>query len=157
MTNHTFTLRSHEDLLATFRPRDQKQVTLPKHPFYPISVNHYYAWTDPSGTYAYLVFKRPDWEVPRGIVLQRNRSGAQHSPAGMCDWCHTPGKSDEIGLMVTSLSAHRTGGTWLCLDLDCQNKIEEKAGLAGKDMSIWIENLCKRISAFYECVHFDVN
>ena len=149
MNSSPFTLRSDADLLATFRSFDQKSVVLPKWARYPLSIQHYYAWTEPSGVYTYIIFKRVDQEIPQGLMLQKNGAGSSHSPAGMCDWCHTSGTSDEIGLLTTTLTPHSTGGTWLCLDLSCIQKIEERAGVAGKNTDKLTQKLCKKISEFY--------
>jgi hypothetical protein len=155
MTSSRFTLRSHADLIDTFRPEDQKSVVIPKGTPYPVSVEHYFAWTEPSGVYTYLVFKRQDWETPRGLMFQRNGSGSSSSPAGMCDWCHTSGPSDEVGLLTTTMTPHTTGGTWLCLDLSCLQRIEEQSGLAGKSPDKKIQKLMKKIGDFYQRARVD--
>ncbi len=150
-----FTLRSDEDLLATFRERDQKSVVLPRYSPYPFLIEDYYAWTEPSGVYTYLVYKQGDWETPRGLVFQRNASGSGNSPAGMCEWCHSYGAANEIGLMSTEISPRLSGGTWLCLDLDCLQKIEEQTNLAGKDASKRKQKLFQKMGEFYQRVHLD--
>jgi hypothetical protein len=151
-TSSPFTLRSHDDLIATFRPKDQKSVVLPKFAHYPISVQNYFAWTESSNVYTYLVFKKPEWEIPMGLVFQKINSSNQNSPAGMCEWCHTPGRSDEIGLLTTSIHARKTGGTWLCLDLTCLEKIEERPGITPEKMDLAKEKVCARIGEFFQHV-----
>lgn len=155
MKSHPFTLRSDADLLATFRERDQKSVVLPKVSFYPVAVEHYYAWTEPSGVYTYLVYKQADWEIPLGLVFHRNGKGSALSPAGMCDWCHSYGASDEIGLMSVEISPRSSGGTWLCLDLDCLQKIEEQSGSNGKSSEKRMQKLFQKIGEFYHRVRLD--
>jgi hypothetical protein len=157
MTSNPFTLRSDLDLLETFRKNEQKSVVLPKDAPYPISVKHYYAFTEPSGVYTYLVFKRADWEAPLGLIFQRNGSGSTSSPAGMCDWCHHSGPSDEVGLLTTSVNAHVTGGNWLCLDLSCLQRIEARTGSAAKHVDKLTQKLCKKIGEFYQRVRIDEN
>jgi hypothetical protein len=149
MNSSPFTLRSHQDLIATFRQSDQKSVIVPKGTPYPVAVDHYFAWTEPSGVYTYIVFKRSDWEIPRGLVFQRNGAGTHIGPAGMCDWCHHSGPSDEVGLLTTTMTPHSTGGTWLCLDLSCQQKIEAIAGFTGKQTEKRMQKLDKKIGDFY--------
>jgi hypothetical protein len=155
MTSHPFTLRSEADLLATFRSQDQESVVLPKHALYPVPVEHYYAWTEPSGVYTYIIFKRPDWEVPMGLVFQRNGSGSHFGPAGMCEWCHTPGASDEVGLLTTTVNRKLSGGTWLCLDLSCTQKIEERTGMGGANTERQTQKLCQRIGDFFKRVRLE--
>jgi hypothetical protein len=157
MISTPFTLRSDLDLLDTFRSNEQTSVVLPKDSLYPIAVKHYHAWSEPSGVYTYLVFKRADWEAPFGLVFQRNGGGSSASAAGMCDWCHHSGPSDEVGLLTTSVSTHVTGGTWLCLDLHCLQRIEARTGSAAKNREKLIERLCKKIGEFYQRVRLDGN
>jgi hypothetical protein len=152
MTSYPFTLRSDEDLLATFRKPDQKSVVLPQNAPYPIPVKYYYTWTESSGVYTYLVFKRGGYETPQGLVFQRNGSGSHASPAGMCDWCHHSGPSDEVGLLTTQVNSQVSGGTWLCLDLSCLQKIEAKTGSAAKNIEKLTQKLCKKMDEFYQRV-----
>ena len=155
MNSSPFTLRSHADLIATFREQDQKQVVIPKGTPYPLPVQHYFAWTEPSGVYTYIVFNRPDWEIPKGLVFQRNGAGTHLSPAGMCDWCHSTGPSNEIGLLTTTMSPQTTGGAWLCLDLTCFEKIEERLGLTRKNADKLTQKLMKKIGDFYRRARID--
>ena len=155
MKSHPFTLRSDADLAATFRERDQKSLVLPKFSPYPFSVEHYYSWTEPSGVYTYLVYKQSDWELPLGLVFQRNGKGSTLSPAGMCDWCHSCGPSDEIGLMSVEITAHLSGGTWLCLDLACLQKIEEQTGANANTRNKRVANLFQKMGIFYQRVRLN--
>jgi hypothetical protein len=155
MMSSPFTLRSTDDLLATFRASDQKSVIPPPQISYPLAVPHYFAWTESSGVYTYLVYKRADWEVPLGLVFQRNGQGNSHSPAGMCDWCHHAGPSDEVGLLTTQINAQSSGGTWLCLDLNCLERIQQKTGAAAKNTPKLIQKLGQRIGEFYQRVRID--
>ena len=147
-----FTLRSDADLLATFRKFDQHSVVFPRYSLYPLLIEDYYAWTEPSGAYTYLVYKQSGWELPLGLVFQRNGSGSALSPAGMCDWCHSYGPSSEIGLMSADITPRQSGGTWLCKDLDCLQKIEEQTGLAPKAMQKHKEKLFEKMGKFYQRV-----
>lgn len=145
-----FTLRSETDLIATFRDKEQDRVILPSFADYPSLVRHYFAWSEPSGVYTYLVFKRADWEKPIGLVFQRNGQGSHLSPAGMCEWCHHSGPSDEVGLMTVVMTPRSTGGTWLCLDLDCLNKLEALTAVNGKSFEKAAVKLGERIGEFYQ-------
>lgn len=155
MTSHPFTLRSNADLLATFKERDQKHVVFPKFSPYPFLTEHYYTWTEPSQVYTYLVYKQSNWETPLGIVFQRNGSGHTISPSGMCDWCHSQGPSNEIGLMSTEITARLSGGTWLCLELDCLQKIEEQTSVSGRHFEKRRQNLFRKIGEFYQRVRIN--
>ena len=143
-------IKSESDLLRAFRPKDQKSVLPPAQAPYPLEARYYYTWSEPSGVYQYLVFQNEGWESPLGLVFQRNGLGSHSSPAGMCDWCHSYGASDEIGLLTTVLSSRKVGGTYLCLDLSCINKLEAQAALTHKSPEQLAQKLLKRIAAFYE-------
>lgn len=155
MLSSPFTLRSDADVLETFRKTDQDSVILSRNLRYPLFIKHDHTWTDPSGVYTYLVYKRQDWETPLGLVFHRNQPGASASPAGMCEWCNSFGTSNEFGLMTTSLNTKVSSGTWLCLDLACAQKIEEIAGLNSKAKEKRLGKLFQKIGAFYQRVRFD--
>jgi hypothetical protein len=150
-----FTLRSDHDVLETFRKTDQDSVIFLGNLHYPLSIQSYHTWTDPSGVYTYLVYKRQDWETPLGLVFQRNKPGASVSPAGMCEWCNSFGASNETGLMTTNINAKVSGGTWLCLDLSCAQKIQEMSGCTARAKEKRLEKLFQKIGAFYQRVRFD--
>lgn len=155
MNQTSFTLRSEADLLATFREKDQDKVVFPKGTSYPFGIQHYFTWTDPSGVYTYLVFKRHDWETPIGLALQRNGEGNSMSPAGMCDWCHHFGPSDQVGLLSVIVNSKIVGGTWLCVDLSCIEKALEQSTY-GKRSDVMVQKqikkICSRIGEFYQRV-----
>ena len=152
MNSAPFTLNSDAELLATFHPKDQRSVVFHEDIAYPFTVENYYAWTESSRVYTYLIFKAEGWKHQMGIVFQRNGSGNAISPAGMCDWCHSFGASNEIGLLTTTLDRKTSGGSWLCLDLSCLEKIAENALMSRRNADKQIERLCNKMGEFIERV-----
>jgi len=146
--NHAYHIASKEDLLNLFSEKDQAQVLLPKDVPFPIDVPYYFTWSEPSGNYTYLAFKRPNWELPRGLVFRRTREAPVRPNA--CDWCHSYGSSDEIGMMTVSVNSKVTVGQYLCMDLSCLTKLESQVGAAGKNFDTLAEQLCDKIARFYE-------
>jgi hypothetical protein len=147
---NTFQIESEEELLQAFRLRDRKLVDPPKWLRFPLNVEHYLAWNEPASVYAFLVFKKPDWPAPIGLVFKRSYAGDLASAGRMCDWCHSYGASDEIGLMTVAVNPRRTVGMLLCLDLSCVLKTENVANLAGRNFEKMAQSLCDRIGRFYE-------
>lgn len=143
-----YQIQSEEELLRAFRSRDQKQVVLPKKQNYPIQVQHFFSWAEPSHSYTYLVFKRPNWDEPRGIVFRR--SSNQATRGNMCDWCHAYGSADKISLLSVSVNPKLTLGQYLCTDLDCLDNLETQIGMTGKNYDTLAEQVCDKISRFYE-------
>lgn len=144
----SFQIASEEDLIQTFRPKDHDLVILPRPLNYPISVEHYVAWGESSGNYTYLVFKRPNWELPRGMVFRRTNSPLATS--NLCDWCHSYGGSDDIGMLSVRVNSKLTVGQYLCVNLDCLEKLETQITSTGKNFDTLAEQVCQKIERFYE-------
>jgi hypothetical protein len=113
-----FSINSEEDLVESFRPRDQKKLLLPDNLKFPMNVRSYFTWKEPSGVYTYLVFKMPNWDLPRGVVFKRTAISSEQT-GGLCNWCHAYGASDEIGLLSVTMSSTVSQSYYLCHDLRC--------------------------------------
>lgn len=144
-----FTIASEKELLESFRPRDQKKLILPEKLRFPLKVRSYFTWKESSGVYTYLVFKRPNWDLPRGVVFKRTASHGE-PVGGLCNWCHAWGSSEDIGLLSVEMSRNITNSYYLCQDLRCIEKIEEASGLAGKNPAKPIAELYYRMEKLFE-------
>ncbi|UXR65936.1 FBP domain-containing protein [Bdellovibrio bacteriovorus] len=144
-----FSIGSEEELVNAFRRRDQKKLILPERLKYPFRVRSYMTWKEPSGAYTYLVFKLPNWDVPRGVAFKRTASTGEPT-GGLCSWCHAYGSSEEIGLLSVAMSANVSSSYLVCHDLSCIEKIEETAMLAGKDPDKNIAELYYRMEKLFE-------
>src|SRR5687767_778014 len=117
---------NEKELLDSFRPLDREMVELPKDIGFPFILKDYMAWIEPSGARVFLVYTEPGKKLPLGISFRRNQS--THGTASrMCDWCHSTGGSDKIGLLTAQSSDRKWVGLQLCLDLSCKDN-EESPG-----------------------------
>ena len=142
-----FRIETEKDLLLAFRPRDREAVELPKGLTFPLFVRDYLAWVEPAGTRVFLLSPSPEGKRPMGIAFRRDAS-AGVSPSHMCDWCHTYGSANEIGLLTTDVNSKRRVGVNLCLDLRCKDKLEAAADLAGRHPREFIAPLMERMARF---------
>jgi hypothetical protein len=144
-----FSIASEEELVNAFRLRDQKKLLLPDSFRFPMNVRSYLAWQEPSGVYTYLVFKMPNWDLPRGVAFKRSHSSGEPT-GGLCNWCHAYGSSEEISMLSVTMSAKESRAYFLCQDLRCIEKIEEASMLGGKNPEKYIAELYHRIEKLFE-------
>lgn len=144
---HSFSIASEKELVESFRYRDQKKLILPEKLKFPFNVRSYFTWKEPSGVYTYLVFKMPNWDLPRGVAFKRT-SG---EPAGgLCSWCNSYGASDELGMLSVTMNANVSSSYFLCNDLRCIEKIEDTSAMGGKNPEKYIADLYYRIEKLFE-------
>jgi len=141
---NVFSIASEDELVQAFRLRDQKKLILPDNLQFPMNIRSYFTWKEPSGVYTYLIFKLPNWELPRGVAFKHTGSSGE-PVGGLCNWCHAYGSSDEIGMLSIAMSANVSQSYLLCLDLSCIEKIEDNTARAGKDPE-------KQIAELYHCI-----
>jgi hypothetical protein len=142
-----FRLETDRALIGSFRPRDRRAIEMPPGITFPLFVRDYLAWTETSGARVYLVFAAPGSRKPIGIIFRRDSpDGAPTSR--MCDWCHTYGSSNEVGLLTTDVNSKRRVGVSLCVDLRCKEKLEDAADRAGRHPLEFLEQLQKRMFRF---------
>lgn len=147
---YSLQIESEAELLNAFGEKDQKRVLTPKGVSYPIKARHYFAWVEPSRVYTYMIFKRPDWKEPIGVVFKRTYTGERIASGRICDWCLTYGSSEEVGMLSVKANSKTSFGMMLCLDLDCASRLEEVSELSGKNFEKLARQLYERISRFYE-------
>lgn len=148
-TEINFAIESEESFINCFRDRDQKKLILPTGLTYPFRVRSYLTWKESSNVYTYLIFKRPNWDLPRGLVFKRVNT---EFPGGLCSWCNCYGTTDEIGMLSVSVNSSVGFSYILCSDLRCVEKIEEAAALGGKNPEKWIHQLYDRMGSCFEGV-----
>ena len=145
-----FRIEAEEDLFRIFRSDDHSKVILPHTMNFPLDIEYYYSWTESSGNYTYLIFKRPNWDSPHGLVFRRVQS--HESTTGMCSWCHSTGGGDQIGMLTVSVNPRKTIGQYICLNIDCLSKLETQVTMTGKSLNTLTEQLCGKMGDFYEKV-----
>ncbi len=150
-TETTFSIESEKDLVSSFRVRDQKKLVLPAGLKFPLHIRSYFTWSEASGVYEYLVYKNPNWDLPRSIVFKRFYRTSE-STGSMCGWCHSYGSADEVGMMSVSFNSNTSAAYILCQNLRCIEKIEEASNLSGKSVEKVVDQLYSRINLFFEGV-----
>ncbi|MDG0815151.1 FBP domain-containing protein [Bdellovibrio svalbardensis] len=148
-TENVFSINSEEEFVQAFRTRDQNKLVLPEKLKFPLNVRSYFTWKEPSGVYTYLVFKAPNWDLPRGVAFKRTASTVE-PVGGLCGWCNSYGTSDDIGLLSVAMSANVSNSYLICQDLRCIEKIEENTMLAGKNPEKYIADLYYKIGKLFE-------
>lgn|GEM_PF-1358098 len=146
---HVFIIENESDLTQAFRLRDQKKLILPERLKFPLHIRSYFTWQEPSGVYTYLVFKMPNWDLPRGVAFKRTTTAGE-PVGGLCSWCNAYGSSEEIGMLSVAMSANVSSSYFLCEDLSCIEKIEEAAARYGKDPEKYIAELYYRMEKLFE-------
>lgn len=144
-----FSIACEEDLVQSFRRRDQAKLILPSNLEYPFNVHSYLTWKENAGVYTYLVFKMPNWDLPRGVVFKRTPARAGPT-GGLCSWCHAYGSSEDIGMMSVAMSSNVSSGYFLCQDLSCIEKIEGTCLRSGKNPDRYIAELYQLIGKLFE-------
>ena len=142
-----FRIETEKDLLQAFRPRDRDKVELPKGLSFPLFVRDYLSWTEPAGTRVFLLCHSPEGKLPMGLAFRRDQSGGS-LPSQMCDWCHSYGSSNEIGLLTTDVNSKRRVGVNLCLDLRCKEKMESVADRSGRHFRDMLPPVLERMRRF---------
>lgn len=148
----SFSINSEQELIESFRPRDQKKLLLPGSLKFPLNVRSYFTWKEPSGVYTYLVVKFPNWDLPRGVAFKRTPSGGGEPTGGLCSWCNAYGSSEDIGLLSIAMNANVSLSYLICQDISCIEKIEDMATLSGKNPEKYIAELYYRIGKMFENV-----
>ena len=149
-TENTFSINSEEELIQTFRLRDQKKLLLPDNLPFPLKIRSYFTWKEPSGVYTYLVFKMPNWDLPRGVAFKRTPNAAGEPVGGLCGWCHAYGSSEDIALLSVNMNSNISTSYLICEDLSCIEKIEEMAARGGKNPEKQIADLYHKMAKLFE-------
>lgn len=140
-----FLIRTEQELIQAFRPRERDVVQPPEGGRWPLVVRDYVAWVEPAGARVFLVFQDPESKRPLGIAFRRDTSGGSGQ---MCEWCHSLGTGDEIGLLTADRSSRKRVGIGLCRDLRCREKLEDAANLAGRSDELPKRQLMERMVRF---------
>lgn len=149
LKENLFTINSEQELILSFRNRDQKKLVLPEKLKFPLNVRSYFTWKEPSGVYTYLVMRLPNWDAPRGVAFKRTPSTGE-PVGGLCSWCNAYGSSEDIGMMSVTMSSSVSVSYLICQDISCIEKIEDAATLSGKDPEKYIAELYHRMGKMFE-------
>lgn len=145
-TREMFLLRTEKEFIDCFRPVDQRTLELPKGIRFPLVIRDYFAWSESSGARTYLIFSEPEVNKPIGISFDREHSSGH--TAALCDWCHSMGSTNQIGLLTIATSSKRRVGVNLCLDLSCKEKIHSEVSLSSTAAQLRVRRVVERMSRF---------
>lgn len=137
------------DLVEAFRTRDRKLLYIPDSMKFPLRFEHYLTWSEPTGNYQFLLFRKYGREELVGMVLDRSNAG-QPGRTQMCCWCQTTGSSDKIDMLSISVNAKTIVGVILCVDLSCFEKLETTAKTSKKSVDRLASEVVDRMTHFYE-------
>jgi hypothetical protein len=143
-----FRIETEKEFLNAFRSRDRKYVELPKGTRLPLFVRDYLAGVDPYGVRVFLVFTAPGSKRLTGIAFRRDQQGDKMLTTRVCEWCRSPGASDQIGLLTTDVDSKRRVGVNLCLDLRCNERMEAAANMSGRSVLDDHRQLIEHMSRF---------
>lgn len=143
-----FRLETDRALIEAFRPRDRRVIEMPENVMFPLFVRDYLAWTETSGARVYLVFAAPGSRKPIGIIFRRDSQDSGVGTSRICEWCHSYGSSNEVGLLTTDVNSKRRVGVHLCVDLRCKEKLEDAADRAGRHPIEILKQLQERMFRF---------
>jgi hypothetical protein len=143
-----FQLQSEKEFLSSFRSRDRKVAEPPKGTRFPLFVRDYLAWVDPYGVRVFLVFQAPGAQRPIGIAFRRDQQGDKALMSRVCEWCHSNGSADQIGLLTTDVDSKRRVGVNLCLDLRCGERLESEANRQGRSVLDDMKQLLEKMERF---------
>lgn len=143
-----FRIDTDKDFLQAFRPRDRKHVEIPPELKFPLVVLDCLTWTDGPNGRSFVVFNAPGDKQPTGVAFRRDQSGGGANGARLCEWCHTYGAPDTVGLLTTDLNSKKRVGISLCLDLACAKRVEEVADRSGRNARVMMKTVLERMARF---------
>jgi hypothetical protein len=149
MSDGSSPISSLNGLLESFRPSERQSVVVPYTMRFPLTIDPYLTWGEPSGVRVYLVYFSPRKKGPLGVIFRRDQQGSAGSPPGMCEWCLSTGSSDQIGLLTAESGPNRRVGVNLCLDLGCIVKLEVVSNVSGIDLDRLRSMLLQKIDRFF--------
>lgn len=142
-----FRIETEKELLQAFRPRDRGTLEVPKDLSFPLFVRDYLAWSDPSLTRVFLLMSAPGNErTPVGVAFRREPQGG--GAVSMCEWCHTTGSTQGVGMITTAVNSKRRVGVHVCLDLGCKERLETESHLSGLHPREVMKPLLERMRRF---------
>lgn len=93
-------------------------------------------WRDPSAPQRGYLFTEHSGELT-GIMLTTTRTRTNANRAVMCEFCRMPRRFEQVALFTASAAAQAkeqsTLGTYLCVDLDCNVRVNQLRPLTPLD------------------------
>lgn len=133
----------HEHTLTSFRAalgnvdeatrRTVRQPRVARKP--PPAERDFIGWRDPSAPQRGYLFTEHTGELT-GIMLTTTRTRTNASRAVMCEFCRMPRRFEQVALFTAGSAQSKqqsTLGTYLCVDLDCNVRVNQLRPLTPLD------------------------
>jgi hypothetical protein len=143
------TIETEYDLRNAFLLQDRKRLEIPDNLRFPLTFDHYMTWTESTGRYQYLAFRKYGRAELVGMVFDRSGAG-QPGRTQMCSWCQTTGSSDKIDMLSMDITAKVLVGVIVCINLNCLENLETISKLSKKSPERLAQEIVDRMSHFYE-------
>ncbi|WP_052492532.1 FBP domain-containing protein [Leucobacter komagatae] len=122
-----YTLTALRDALGNVDAATRKTARMPRHSFTPaVEERDYLGWRDPSAPQRGYIFV-DGVSGPEGIMLTKTRTRNSVKRAVMCEFCRIPRRFEQVALFTAPTSQlqrdQSTLGTYLCVDLDCNARV----------------------------------
>ena len=157
-TVHAHSLTTLRSALGNVDAATRRTVRMPRRPLRPpLGERDYLGWRDPSAPQrGYLFIERAG--TPTGIMLTTTRTRMTQGRAVMCEFCRLPRRFEQVALFTAPTTPRRgaqsTIGTYLCVDLDCNARVNRLQPLTPLDppaeelVATRREQLAERSTAF---------
>ena len=113
-------IKNSEELLRCFREIDIDKVKVTSDIEFPLWIEDYFAWQDPSRDYTYLIYMN---EAGKPVGLSFRQSNTRAVGPNMCNLCHSVSSSKDVCLLTAASSKRVSVGVHACRDLSCKDKI----------------------------------
>lgn len=122
-----YTLTALRDALGNVDAATRKTARMPRLRFTPaVEERDYLGWRDPSAPQRGYIFV-DGANGPEGIMLTKTRTRNSAQRAVMCEFCRLPRRFEQVALFSAPISQlqrdQSTLGTYLCVDLDCNARV----------------------------------
>ncbi|GAA1326020.1 FBP domain-containing protein [Leucobacter albus] len=122
-----YSLTTLRGALGNVDAATRKTARMPRHSFTPaVSDRDYLGWRDPSAPQRGYLFVEGELG-PIGVMITKTRSRNSVQRAVMCEFCRLPRRFDQVVLFTAPTSLKQadqsTFGTYLCVDLDCNARV----------------------------------
>ncbi len=157
---HSHSLTTLRAALGNVDTAVRQTVRMPRHQLRPpLSERDYLGWRDPSAPQRGYLFTEDNTGL-QGVMLTTTRTRTQATRSVMCEFCRIPRRFEQVALFVATTPGAQRGrqqrslGTYLCVDLDCNARVNALRPLTPLDPPADVlvterrEDLARRSHAF---------
>lgn len=134
---HPHSLTTFRAALGNVDDATRRTVRMPRVPSLPPPAERdFTGWRDPSAPQRGYLFTEHGGTLA-GIMLTTTRTRTNANRAVMCEFCRLPRRFEQVALFTAATSAalrdQSTFGTYLCVDLDCNARVNRLRPLTPLD------------------------